>query len=491
MQLNIAGGSYQDLIIDINNQRCINWFVSPSGQDGAGTALNQISNKVLKQTSGVILLTDCGGTSTRSHITVRNYTYLVVDNKIYKITINSVTLVSTSEVIGTINTSSGYVSVAYSPTEIIWVDGQDGWLYNDDSDIFAQITDGAFPTCNTVVFLGGYFIVEESSTGKFFNSSLNDGSNWDALNFATAETSPDNILALAVTKEELWVLGEKSMEPWFNAGNEPPGSPFSLRTGLSLTTGIRSIYSVINVNDSLFWLDSRGFFVEAGNSSYTRDNNTGYQLNVISTPAITEELKTYNTLSDAIVTSYADKGHIMVQWSFPTDKKTWVWDTLTKQWHENLYYNTTTASYEHSIFQYASEYNERTLVSGLRGGKLYLLSQDYQDNNGILIKRQKTTPFAYIKEGVKLITVVKLTLQVGISRFPVTGDYQTPKVGMKYSTNGGHTWSSILWRKINNYDDLVTWNLLGAARKWIFSFEMSDPVSAALLDAWLDVEVEK
>ena len=495
MQLNLVGSSYKDTIIDINNQRCVNFFIAPAGPDGAGTPLNEDTNytKVLKQTNGNLLVIDCEGSETRQQITVRNNIYQVVDSKIWKIEINPATLAATKTQIGSLNTSSGYVSIDYSQLEIMFVDGANGFLYDDINNVYSQIADVDFPNgCKTVKYIGGYFFVENPDTGEVFNSDLNDGSSWNSLNKFTAETSPDNVLAIAVTKEELWVLGEKSMEPWFNEGNAPPGSPFSLRKGLSISIGIKAIHSVINVNDSLFWLDSRGYIVQAGNSAYVRDNNTGYNLNIISTPAITEELKKYTTLTDCVATSYIDKGNIMIQWSFPANKKTWVWNTFTKEWHENLYYNTALAEFEHSLFQFASEVGDKTFVSGVRSGKLYCFSSDYQDNNGIQIRRQRSIPFIYMKEDIKkIITINQLALKVGVSQFPVTGDYQDLNIGMRYSIDGGRTWSSMLWRTVNQYDDIVTWNLLGTAMRWLFLFEMSDPISAALLDASIEAEVQQ
>lgn len=492
MQLNLADGAYADPCIDINNQLCINWFPAISEVNGRGNRnAEQEKARVLKQTSGTDLLINCGGATIRSHTVVRNFTYIVVDSSVYKITINQAFLSATKELIGTIDTSSGYVDVDSNPTQIMWVDGSKGYIYNDVTETFSQITDEHFIAGTNVVFTGGYFIVNRPFTGVMASSALNNGLSWDALDFTTTAVDNDNLKALAVSHEEIWAIGERSVEIYFNEGNSP-GFPFSLRTGLSLKTGTKSPFSVVELNNNLYWLDNRGFFVTAGNSDLVRDNNTGYQLKTISTIVMTEELKSYANLEDAIGTYYNDRGHLMLEWSFPTDKKTWTYDVTTEQWHQHNYYNTYSGEQEHSLIQYATEFNNLTVVSGVRDGNVYLLSSQYPDDNGNLIRRKRTSAFLYNREDLKEVTIFRFSLKLGLINIPANGDYSDPQIGLKYSKDGGHNWSSTLWRsagKIGEYNKIITWNCLGTSYQWMFEITFSDPALLALIDCWANVEV--
>jgi len=49
---------------------------------------------------------------------------------------------------------------------------------------------------DTVVFQGGRFIVNRSGTGQFYLSASYDGTTWDATEFATAESFPDDLVAV-------------------------------------------------------------------------------------------------------------------------------------------------------------------------------------------------------------------------------------------------------------------------------------------------------
>ena len=62
---------------------------------------------------------------------------------------------------------------------------------------------------------------------------------------------------------------------------------------------------------------------------------------------------------------------------------------------------------------------------------------------------------------------------------------------LRYSDDGGHTWSNELWRsigKIGNYDARARWNRLGASRNRVYELSMSDPVKWVVLGANLEVK---
>lgn len=492
MQLSLAGGSYVYNPIDINNQRCINWIPFYSGIKGRGEALQNGQGRVLVPTAGCDSAISLGRDAVRSMVTVRDYTYVTINNSVYRLTFNvGSKTIATHTLIGTLLSSVGYMYVAANPTQIMWVDGTYGYIYNDQTDTFSQITDPQFPGASSVVFVDGYFIVSKPNSGEFYFSDLNDGTAWDPLAFATAESNTDNIVTLATAKGELWIIGTNSAEIWYNAGNAQ-GAPFSPREGLSILIGCQAAKSVVSINDLLVWLDNRGYIVQAGVSSYTRNNNSGYQLNILATDAITEEIIAYSTKDDAIAITYNDRGHLMYQITFPTEQKTWVYDFNTNEWHERLYYDTGVEKLNHHLGQFSDTYGSLTIMAGIRDGNIYIVDNTYLDDNGIYIRRHKISPFMYDKDGCKLITIYGLVVKIGQINVPIT--VSDPQIGMRYSIDGGHTWSVISFfslGEIGEYDRLITWNALGTAYQWVFEFIVSDPVSVSIADAWLNAEVEQ
>ncbi len=127
------------------------------------------------------------------------------------------------------------VSMADNGTQLlVLVPNGNGYIYNHVADTFAQITDSDF-TANgnpqLVVYIDGFFCLTTDSK-KFIVSALNDGLSYNALDFGTAESDPDEIVAPIVFKNQLFIGGSQTIEAFQNIGGAD--FPFQ-RTGLFLS----------------------------------------------------------------------------------------------------------------------------------------------------------------------------------------------------------------------------------------------------------------
>lgn len=492
MKLSISGETYKSTFTDVNSQRCINMFPMTAGPGGRGSTGD--TPMVLTPTSGLKLLTAIPGNQTRALKTVGDYTYAVVDSTAYQCTVNAASETISYTSIGTLSSSTGTVYIASNLTQIMFVDGTaDGYIYTPAAGTFQNIlsVDTDFPGATHVAYIDGYFIVNAPGTQLFYTSALNDGLTWDPLDVASAESSTDKTIALGVVKGELWILGTNSTEVWYDAANAS-GSPFSARTGLGLRIGCGAANSVVEINDLLIWLDNRGFVVQSDLAPFLRNNNTGYQLAIVSNEAVTSEILSYGQWSDAIATTYNDRGHIMYQITFPTAEKTWVYDYTTKMWHERAYRAPSLGQDREHLCQYCTQVGTGYLVAGVRSGNMYLMSSAYYDDAGTPIRRTRvTTPQ---NNEFSLLGIDMLQVRVGSVDVPVTGLGSDPKMGLRYSVDGGHTWSNEMLRSIGQtgqYARPISWNRLGSGREWIFEFNISEPIGFALIDASLSIsEVE-
>ena len=78
----------------------------------------------------------------------------------------------------------------------------------------------------------------------------------------------------------------------------------------------------------------------------------------------------------------------------------------------------------------------------------------------------------------------ELDLEAGVGN----DDAPDPDVMLRWSDDGGHTWSNEHWRKAGVAGDFgkrVRWQRLGAARDRVYEVSGSDPVKIALIDAYL------
>jgi len=162
----------------------------------------------LLPTAGLKQLVDLTGTEVRAIIPYDDSNvYAIVDNTVYKLTITDNAKTATGASIGTIGTSSGYISWAKNPTQVMIVDGStSGYIITVSTDTLVTITDADFTGGDTVVFFDSYFFYNTPNASTMFATSQNDGSTVNAADVATAEGSPDLLVGLAVDKRELWAF---------------------------------------------------------------------------------------------------------------------------------------------------------------------------------------------------------------------------------------------------------------------------------------------
>jgi hypothetical protein len=227
-------------------------------------------------------------------------------------------------------TGSGQVSMSDNGTQLFVACNPDAYIYNASTGVFSQITDPDFPGAVTVGYLDGYFVFNEPNSQRFWVTSLNDGTQVDPLDFASAQGNPDNIVSLMVDHREVWLFGNNTIEVWYNAG--AADFPLERIQGAFMETGCLAPYSVAKLDNSVFWLgaDARG------NGIVYRNN--GYNAVRVSTHAVEWQIQSYNFVDDAIAFTYQQDGHSFYVLTFPGANATWVFDVSTGAWHERAFW---------------------------------------------------------------------------------------------------------------------------------------------------------
>lgn len=470
MKFPIAGQAYQLPSVDINNQRCVNLY--PTLKQGPE------SDMALVRTPGLKSLIDTGGTNVRALIEFGNILYAIVDDKFYEITVDRVAQTATKTERGTLATTSGRISWDVNPTQIMIVAGDTGYVYAPASTTFTEITDPDFTGGTNVVFMDSYFIYNTPNASTIYATAINDGTSVDALDVTTAEKKPDKTVGLAVDKGELWVFGEKSIEIYFNAAN-PTGFPFSLRNGAAVDQGCAAAHSIVSVNNTLMWLDDRGYIVNI---------EGGYGIRTVSTEAINAEINKYPKIDDAFAYTYIESGHQFYVITFPSANKTWVYDLTLGAWHERASYDLDKGFMRH-IGNCAIQHKRLNLLGGYNDGTIYIMDRDFLDDDGEEIRRLRTTQHFTVEN--KLVGIPEFELHIEAGRGLQTGQGSDPQIMMRYSNDGGIRWSHELWRslgKVGEYGKRCRWNRLGSAREWIFEFSYSEPTEFVIMEAYMELE---
>ena len=416
-------------------------------------------------TPGLVSVANYGAYPARGAYAMGDFRYFVFGNALWKEANDG-----TKTNLGSLVTSTGFVSMVDNGTQIMIVDGTSGYIYNTITLAFATITDVDFLGGNTVTFQNGYFIVSVPSSGKFQISALYDGLTWDALDFATAESNPDNLVRVISNNGQLLLFGDLSTEFWGDSG--AVDFPFARIGGSAIEWGLAARWSLAKFDNSLIFLrKNRMGAVQVCTLS-------GYNAAPVSTPELDFILGNYSAVSDATAFAYMISGHPFYQINFPTANASWLYDGQSNSWSK---LQSGTGRHRADIqIQYLTGF----YVTDYENGFVYRLDQTCFTDNGMPIVRELICRHQPTGDRSKF-SQLWLELETGVGL--VSGQGSDPKVMMQISKDGGHTWGSENWAtmgKIGMYRARALWNRLGQSRDWLFKFRISDPVKVALVSAW-------
>ena len=255
INLPIAQGSYPSESRVIADLQAINCYPNIVQNQG-------LSQETVFGTPGIIALTSTGiikqinrGSHEKNEIA-----YFVNGDTLYRVdrTVVDDVDVFSNTALGTI-TGEGRVEMADNGTQlIILVPGGDGFIFNENAGTpFEQITDLDFPANGnpeTVEFIDGYFVFTTDAK-RVMSSALNDGLSYNALDFASAERDPDKITGQVIHKNQQFVIGTQSTEPFRNQG-AATGYPLTRQQGYSFDKGSRSPFTIIKTSESFMMIGS-------------------------------------------------------------------------------------------------------------------------------------------------------------------------------------------------------------------------------------------
>lgn len=168
----------------LSSQRTVNWYEyrDPEGK----------KPEALFPTSGLVntnLVFETTTKGSRGTFVFKDYIYQVFGNTIYRLNGENYDSL-TVEILQAINTTSGYVGITANTTQVIFVDGLNGWIYDTTTDLMTQIIDAAFPIRPIdVTYLDGFFVVISGETNQFYLSTYEQGLIW-GVGFTAPGGSP-------------------------------------------------------------------------------------------------------------------------------------------------------------------------------------------------------------------------------------------------------------------------------------------------------------
>lgn len=439
--------SYQHASLPLSAQRMVNSYLEaapPSAKTFAAVV----------QCFGIASLSTLGTGTIRGGLVINGIPYVVCGTSLYRLNELGV-----GNALGTIP-GIGLVDMAGDETNLMVVTRPDAYYYNGST--VQQVTDPDFPGADWVENIDGYYVIAEPNTGRFYVSANRNPASWDALDFATAEKYPDDLVSGIAQLGELILLGKESGEVWVNTGDAD--FPFERSSAGNFDKGCMSRFGPARVDNSIFFPGHDGIVYKLN----------GYTPQRVSTTAVEQAIEKAAD-KDFRGLSWAEHGHTFYG-LFSSDFG-FVYDVSTNLWWERLSYG---LPYWRALFVLRA-FNQ-WIVGDITSNAIGRLSAETFTDFGTVLRSSCTSP--PVSDDNRRVTHGRLELVfeqgVGIQ----LGQGSDPQVMLRWSNDGGRTWSNEYWRdlgKIGEFKRRTIWNRLGQARDRIYEYAISDPVRRTLI----------
>lgn len=353
--------------------------------------------------------------------------------------------------------------------------------------VFGQITDPAFLPASRIAFIEGWLIFSEPGTRTFFTNAATPYTLlFDGGFYALKDSSSDNLMTLFENNRELWLVGERTSEVWYNAGNT--NFAFARIPGIGPQIGCAATHSITRIGPNLIWLARN----EQGENLVVQTQQ--YSWERVSNHAVEHAWAQYPVVSDAIGYAYEEDGHFFYVLTFPTADATWVFDGLTNMWHQRASFDPVAGVYHRHRSNCFMDLSDVRLVGDYQSGQVHQMSRQYYTDAGNPLRCQRRAPHVWSSSDRYRIfhgwLQCEFTPGVGLA----TGQGSNPQAMLRWSNDGGFTWSNEHWTTIGAQGETrnrAIWRRLGRARDRVYELNFSDPTARDLIGVTLMFEPEE
>lgn len=468
----LIGGAYEAKSVIADAQRCLNLYPEKNPEGAAAPYTHYPTPGTVKRAQGPVS-------------PVRGL-YTATNGKLYAVVGNNVYYINASWALTLLGTMSGAlttpVAMQDNGTTLVIVDGSiSGYQVNITTNAFTAWVDPAFYGSNSAQYLDSFMIFNHPNTKQFY-TTLSNTLALDALYFAQKTSAPDLLATLIVKHREIWLLGQKTTEVWYNAGS--PSFPFASLPSTFLDQGCAAVYSVAKDGEGIYFLsrNSRG--------QATLIRTKGYEGIKVSTYALEAEWAKYSTIEDAIGYTYTFGGHAFYVLTFPTADKTWVFDVGEGLWHQRGWMDSDGEIHRHRGNCFSFAYG-KLLVGDFENGAIYSLEDEvYTDSGDEAILRLRSFPHLGMDGKRVSYSQFIADMEVGTQD---NGTLDNPAyVFLRWSDDRGQSYGEPVPQSLGATGQFLTniqWRRLGLARDRVFELSWSTPVKTALNGAYVEAMV--
>lgn len=394
--LPIYGGSYADDTLSWSAQDCLGWI--PSNAEVPGTK----TEGMFKTPPGLRPFAEVPPTGggedpvipsppVRGAWNAEGKMFVVIGTTMYQLS-NAGVFIPLGTIPGTGRVIFSHNQVSLG-NQILAVNGSAGYIYDTRDQVFQRITDPGYPGAFVATFIDGYFAQISANRRFAFNSDVANGLEYNKLDRFTSEFSPDLLVSLVASNNELFLLSETSGEFFENTGAAQ--QPFRSKR-ITMDRGCAGAYTVAKADNTVFWLGNNGYFYVLN----------GYAPQRISTRAIEQSILGKNW-KQAFAFTWEDAGHTVIYWTFP-DGLTWGYDTSTGLWHRRESYELNRWRVNTMTF-----WNQEWYAGDFQYGRIWKMDWDYTLEGDQEFPSERTTAVIHDNQNRIIIPRLELLMQVG------------------------------------------------------------------------------
>lgn len=368
----------------------------------------------------------------------------VLSNGLFSVAGNNV--YNETTLIGAVN-GTGPVSFAGYEDFVFVNSGEEIKGYDGTSFTTVAFPDSA--DVAKIVVGASRLLAVRKDTGKFYWTDPL-GVTIDALDFATAENSPDTLKDMLYIADRAVLFGAETVEFWPATGdNETPFSPLQ---GATFPVGIKGTGMCAHFSRSFAWVTNYNEIC------------VDKPENIISEPELQTRIAASSTCK--LWVFYVDDHEYLAirldgeTWSFGARSQVW---TKLESFGEN---NWIPQCYDGGVFGSSID------------GRLLRWSEDADDFGNPVVKVFR----AWMPLTGESLKVANIILRTNPGTTPyLSGDYQEPVVEMRTSIDGGHTWQPWKSRSLGaqgRYRTKTFWSSLGlfGYPGLLVEIRVSDPI---------------
>lgn len=452
--LSLVGGSNQGISPKVDSQRSINWMPRKPERQG--------DQAHLRGRPGLELLTTIPRTKHRGTLDYQGRPFCVTGSRIYEIYANG-----DYREWGRIASVEGKVTMASLLNTIVIGDGSGFYALDLETEEVSAIVDA--PRGRFCVFFNQR-ILFQGENGQVFYSELNDPTDIPGLNFFTAESLPDEIVAITTSEDMVYLHGEDSTEPVYDSGDAD--NPFQRVQGGVMHSGCAFADTALRVDNSSWWVER-----DKDGSGIVRRTQGATAVRV-STSAVERWLR---TATNVAAHTYQEEGHLYYRLT-ADQGPCWTYDLKEQEWFEEAWLNRNTAGQERHRAEFHVHAFGFNLVFDHENGKVYKQSLSYHSDDGQEIRSTRVSYHSGQDGKQVIVDELYLDFATGVG-LDGSGQGTDPIVMLRVSKDGagfGRERQAKLGG-IGKFRQRVRFWRLGVGTDFLLEISVSDPVLKVLM----------